>query len=64
MKFTRRQELFLIDLGLKTLLDSLISLPRESKESRSKGRKWSKTQRKKFASTMQKKFSEDSKESK
>jgi len=58
MKFSRKQEQFLVELGIKTLLESLI------KEKKPKGRKWTPEQRKKFKSSMAKKWAEDKKKGK
>lgn len=65
MNLTRKQELLLIDLGLRWLLEHLPSnvvssdgeiLPKEKKVSKPKRkkRKWSPEQHKKFARTMKK----------
>jgi hypothetical protein len=53
----RKHELFLINLGLETLLDR--SVPQKKvvvKEKKVNKRKWSKERHKKFAETMAKKF--------
>lgn len=58
MKFTRKQELVLIELGLKALLNGMVEKPTQSK---TKGRRWTKTQRAKFSASMQKKWNEKKK---
>ncbi len=58
MKFTRRQELTLIDYAFKKLLESLDS-PSEERKPWNKGKKgikWSKERRAKYAQTMKKKW--------
>lgn len=55
MKFTRKHELYLIELGLQSLLDTLVK-PKSIKKS---GKKWTNAQRKKFKATMQRKFAKD-----
>ena len=51
----RNHELFLINLGLETLLER--SVPTKKKvEPKPKKKKWSKAQHKKYAETMAKKF--------
>lgn len=63
LKMTRKQELYLIDLGLKSLLDSVIPAPKPKSKPRKivekKKRGWSKKQRAKFLATMKRKFQED-----
>jgi hypothetical protein len=66
MKFTRTQELALIDLGLKSLLDNLSPISNKKrgsykikKQAWNKDKKiriWTKEQRKKFSETMKKKW--------
>lgn len=54
IQLSRKQELYLIDLGLQKLLDSLIvsSNGHSVKKNEPKKRGWSPTQRKRFAATM------------
>jgi hypothetical protein len=54
MKLTRQQELALIQIGLNSVLNGLISKPKNprSKSRKTKKRQWSDAQRKKFAKTM------------
>ena len=54
IELSRKQELYLIDLGLQKLLDSLIvpSNGKKPEKSEPKKRGWSPTQRKRFAATM------------
>lgn len=55
MNLTRKQELALIDMGLKQLLNNLVKEPKKDKVvEKPKGRKWTKEQRAKFAKTMSK----------
>jgi hypothetical protein len=51
MKLNRKQELKLIDLGLQSLINGLITT-----KSTDKCRKWTKNQHKKFAASMAKKW--------
>lgn len=52
---TRKQELYLIKIGLETVLDKLIqeSQPKPKPQTK-KQRKWSKEQHRKFADSMKK----------
>lgn len=52
MKLSRKDELKLINLGLKVLLNREFSGLREPKIQATRGRKWSPEQRKKFIATM------------
>lgn len=54
----RKHELFLIDLGLQTLLNQMVGKPskKEKKERKPKTRKWTKAQHEKYAETMKKKW--------
>lgn len=52
----RKHELFLINLGLETLLERVSSKPKMSKNGKKKGQ-WTKEQHRKFAATMSRKFS-------
>jgi len=61
MKLTRKQELALIDIGLKTLLNGLVSneYPKRSvSKPKRRKRQWTEAQRKKFSATMRKKWAE------
>lgn len=64
MKLTRKQELYLIDLGLETLLSKLV-VPRKSTvipwNKGKKGLKWSKERHAKYAKTMEKKWGKNRK---
>lgn len=63
MKLTRKHELYLIELGMRALLDSVIS-PVIKKEPKTKApsKKWTNAQRAKFKATMKKKFQKDTEE--
>lgn len=52
---TRKHELFLINLGLETLLERM-TIKKEKKAKKSKGKGWSKKQHEKYAATMEKKW--------
>lgn len=54
----RKHELFLIDLGLQTLLNQMVGKPskKAKKEKKPKTRKWTKEQHEKYAATMKKKW--------
>lgn len=55
----RKHELFLIQLGLKTLLEQMVpAKTRKKSEKKSSKRKWTKAQHEKYAATMQKKWGE------
>lgn len=56
----RKHELFLINLGLQTLLDSMIPAKKSAKKVKAKKttRKWTKEQHEKYAATMEKKWGE------
>lgn len=57
MTLTRKQELTLIDLGLKQIINNLTKPKKRGpykKEKKVKGRKWSAQQRKRFVNTMRK----------
>lgn len=53
MDLSRKQELYLINLGLKSLVEKTIGGPKP-KVKKVKGHKWTKAQRKKFINTMKK----------
>lgn len=55
MKLTRKQELYLIDLGLSTLIDRSIPVTK-AKPIVEKKSSWSAERRKKFSETMKKKW--------
>lgn len=57
MKFTRKQELYLIELGTMALLEHV--MPKPKAKPKAKGKKWTKAQRAKFNATMTKKFEKD-----
>ena len=52
----RKQELYLIQLGLETLLNKVIAPPKPKKEKKFRKAKWTKAQHKKYAETMAKKW--------
>jgi len=54
----RSHELFLINLGLETLLEKAVGKPvaKVKKPGKPKGKKWTKAQHKKYAETMAKKW--------
>jgi hypothetical protein len=56
MKFTRTQELQLIDIGLGKLLESLTQKPKLIE--RKPQSEWTEARRKKFSATMKKKWKE------
>ena len=58
---TRKQELFLIELGLQTLIDKVTKRSEEKlkqSEPKPKKRRWSKAQHEKFAKSMAKVWAE------
>lgn len=60
----RKHELFLIDLGLQTLLDRMVTKPKVKKVvKKNKGgrKKWTKEQHEKYAATMEKKWGKNRK---
>ena len=53
----RKHELFLIQLGLKTLLEQMVpAKPSKGKTVKTSKRKWTKEQHEKYAATMEKKW--------
>jgi hypothetical protein len=52
----RKHELFLINLGLETLLERVTVKPKPTVEKKPKKAKWSKARHKKYAETMAKKW--------
>lgn len=58
---TRKHELFLINLGLETLLDRVLVKHTVAKKNGKKKNKWTKKQHQKFAETMSKKFNKKQK---
>lgn len=52
----RKHELFLIDLGLQTLLNQMVGKPKKKSKVKPKTRKWTKEQHEKYAATMKKKW--------
>ena len=56
MKLTRKHELFLIDIGLRQVIDNLLSKPKKVKPAKKIGRKWTKAQRDKFTQSMKEKW--------
>lgn len=70
MKLTRKQELYLIDLGLSQVIDNLMGHVKSKRTPWNKGirknglkkaRKWTKEQRAKYAETMKRKWGNRSK---
>lgn len=56
MKLTRKQELYLINRGMISLLDEVIKPIRPKTKPKIKTKKWTRMQRAKFAATMKKKW--------
>jgi hypothetical protein len=54
LRFNRKQELYLIDLGLAALLDKALQNGHAPAPEKKQKQKWSEAQRRKFKATMKK----------
>ena len=61
MKFTKKQELVLIGIGLSTVLSGLVTPAKKKKKAVTQKPVWSVARRKKFSQTMKKKWAEKNK---